>query len=119
MAIPVGMAAQGQNQQPPDYVVADLGTLGGTRGEANAVSNKGSVAGDATLLGDTVKHAFLWRKELIKDLDTLGGPNSRAASLNEEDEVTGFSGICTPDPLGEDFYRRRGDCPWPIQGPQM
>jgi probable HAF family extracellular repeat protein len=103
LAIPVGMATQGQNQQPPDYVIADLGTLGGTIGEANAVSNKGSVAGDATLLGDTVKHAFLWRTGLIKDLDTLGGPNSRAASLNEEDEVTGSSDISTPDPLGEDF----------------
>ena len=103
LAIPVGMAAQGQNQQPNDYVVADLGTLGGTFGEASAVSNKGSVAGDATLLGDPAKHAFLWRKGLIKDLDTLGGPNSRATSLNEEDEVTGFSDTSTPDPLGEDF----------------
>src|SRR6266478_6502128 len=103
LAIPVGMATQGQNQQPHDYVIADLGTLGGTFGEANAVSNKGSVAGDATLLGDTVSHAFLWRKGLIKDLDTLGGPNSKAVSLNEEDKVTGFSDISTPDPLGEDF----------------
>ena len=103
LAIPVGMAAQGQNQQPNDYVVAELGTLGGTNGFANAVSNKGSVAGAATLLGDTVSHAFLWRKGLIKDLGTLGGPNSGAASLNEEDEVTGSSDTSTPDPLGEDF----------------
>jgi len=50
MAIPVGMATQGQNQQPPDYVVADLGTLGGTRGEANAVSNKGSSVTQSNML---------------------------------------------------------------------
>jgi probable HAF family extracellular repeat protein len=103
LAIPVGMATQGQNQQHNDYVIVDLGTLGGTFGEANAVSNKGSVAGDATLFGDTVRHAFLWRKGLTRDLDTLGGLNSRATSLNEEDEVTGISDISTPDPLGEDF----------------
>ena len=93
LAIPVGMATQGQNQQHNDYVIVDLGTLGGTFGEANAVSNKGSVAGDATLFGDTVRHAFLWRKGLTRDLDTLGGLNSRATSLNEEDEVTGISDI--------------------------
>ena len=103
LTTPIWLAAQKQNQWPPNYSVADVGTLGGTFGEAIAVSTKGSVAGDAKLLGDTVKHAFLWRKGLIKDLGTLGGPNSRATSLNEEDEVTGFSEISTPDPLGEDF----------------
>ena len=35
LAIPVRLAAQEQNQKPPRYV-ADLGTLGGTFGEANA-----------------------------------------------------------------------------------
>ena len=103
LAIPIGMATQGQNQQHNDYVIVDLGTLGGTFGEGNAVSNKGSVAGDATLFGDTARHAFLWRKGLTRDLDTLGGLNSKATSLNEEGEVTGFSDISTPDPLGEDF----------------
>jgi probable HAF family extracellular repeat protein len=87
----------------PMTMSSQISTLGGTFGEANAVSNTGSVAGDAKLLGDTVSHAFLWRKGLIKDLDTLGGPNSRATSLTEEDEVTGFSDASTPDPLGEDF----------------
>src|ERR1700741_592943 len=100
LAIPFGMVTRGYNQQPNHYVVADLGTLGGTFGEANSVSDTGSVAGDATLSGDTVLHAFFWRKGLIKDLDTLGGPNSKANSLNEQGEVVGISDTSTPDPLG-------------------
>jgi len=30
LSVPVRLAAQGQNQQPPRYTVKDLGTLGGT-----------------------------------------------------------------------------------------
>src|SRR5712692_7610995 len=103
LAIPVQLAAQEQNQQPHRYSVADLGTLGGTFGEANALNNKAWVVGDAKLPGDTVRHAFLWRKGLMKNLGTLGGPNSLAAALNERGEVTGFSDTSTPDPLTEDF----------------
>ena len=98
LALPVQVAAQHTH-----YIVTDLGTLGGTFGEANALNNKAWVVGDANLPGDTVRHAFLWRKGLMKNLGTLGGPNSLAAALNERGEVTGFSDTSTPDPLGEDF----------------
>jgi probable HAF family extracellular repeat protein len=104
LAIPAQLAAQEEKDKKRlRYTVADIGTLGGTFGEANAVNNKGWVVGDANLPGDTVRHAFLWRKGLIKDLMTLGGPNSIAFSLNERGEVTGYSDTSTPDPLGEDF----------------
>ena len=103
LAIPVRLAAQEQDQKPPRYSVADLGTPGGTFGEANALNNKAWVVGDATLPGDTVRHAFLWRKGLMKNLGTLGGPNSLAAALNARSEVTSFSDTSTPDPLTEDF----------------
>src|SRR5207253_335318 len=98
LAIPARLAAQEQK-----YIVTDIGTLGGTFGEANALNNKAWVVGDAKLPGDTVRHAFLWRKGLMKNLGTLGGPNSLAAALNERGEVTGFSDTSTPDPLTEDF----------------
>jgi probable HAF family extracellular repeat protein len=103
LSIPIQVSAQEQNQKTPRYSVADLGTLGGTFGEANALNNKAWVVGDATLPGDTVRHAFLWRKGLMKNLGTLGGPNSLATALNERGEVTGFSDTSTPDPLTEDF----------------
>ncbi len=103
LAAPVQLVAQEQNQQSPRYSVADLGTLGGTFGEANALNNKAWVVGDAFLPGDTVRHAFLWRKGVMKNLGTLGGPNSLAAALNERGEITGFSDTSTPDPLGEIF----------------
>jgi len=104
LAIPVRLASQGQNQQPGHYTVADIGTLGGTFGEANAVNNKGWMVGDATLPGDIARHAFLWRKGVTKDLGTLGGPNSIALyPLNERGDTTGFSDSSTPDPLSEDF----------------
>jgi len=103
LANPIRVAAQEQNQQPPRYTVTDLGTLGGTFGAANALNNRGSVVGFATLPGDTEGHAFLWSKGIKSNLDTLGGPNSTAAFLNERDEVTGSAETSTPDPLGEDF----------------
>jgi len=54
LAVPLQLAAQ-------RYIVTDIGTLGGTFTEANALNNKGWVVGDATLPGDTALHAILWR----------------------------------------------------------
>jgi probable HAF family extracellular repeat protein len=99
----VELAAQEQNQQLPRYIVTDLGTLGGTIGTANAVNNRGSVVGFATLPGDAEGHAFLWSKGIKSNLGTLGGPNSSAISLNERGQISGSAETSSPDPLGEDF----------------
>jgi probable HAF family extracellular repeat protein len=111
LAIPVQLAAQGQNQQPPRYTVIDLGTLGGPFfSQAFGISNKGSVVGFAELLGDTdfpsgfpPVHAFLWRKGLMTDLGSFGGRVSQAIAVNERGEVAGFSQTSATDPSGEDF----------------
>ena len=39
----------------------------------------------------------------MKNLGTLGEPNSHAAALSARSEVTSFSDTSTPDPLTEDF----------------
>jgi probable HAF family extracellular repeat protein len=109
LALPVQLPAQQQNQASTRYTVADIGTLGGIFGEATAVNNKGWVAGDASLPGNSVRHAFLWRKGLIKDLKTLGGRKSFASSLNDSGQVTGYSDTSTPDSLGEHFCFLHGN----------
>jgi probable HAF family extracellular repeat protein len=107
LALTAQLAAQEPQQKadkPQHYTVHDLGTLGGTVSWAYAINNKGSVTGFANLPGDTAFHAFLWRKGVMTDLGTLGGPNSTDLFyFNERDEVVGASDTSTPDLFGEDF----------------
>ena len=76
----------------------DLGTLGGTSSQANAVNLEGVVVGSSTLSGDTVTHAFLaFSGKAPIDLGTLpGGTNSSATAVNLLDFVTGTSDFNDP-----------------------
>jgi probable HAF family extracellular repeat protein len=75
----------------------DLGTLGGTCGEPNALNNKGQVVGDSDLAGDLIADAFLWEKGKLTDLGTLtGGIGSSAWWINDAGEIVG--GSFTPNP---------------------
>ena len=108
LAIPVGATAQehqpiqSDGQHFQHYTVTDLGTLGGAFSQAFGINNKGAVVGYATLPGDTILHAFVWRKGIITDLGTLAGtdpvPASGAYSINDNDEAVGFSETSEPDP---------------------
>jgi probable HAF family extracellular repeat protein len=83
-----------------------LGTLGGTLGEANGISNKGWVAGFANLPGDQSFHATLWTKDKgLQDLGTLGGLNSDVSFPVKDDRglIAGGSDISAIDPFAEDF----------------
>lgn len=106
----------GQVMQPPTtqprvpkekvyYVVQNLGSLGG-RGCCQVVELNDDrwVDGTSNLKGNKSFHPFLWRDGVMKDLGTLGGPNSSVGGLNDHGIVTvGGSDTGTPDPLGEDF----------------
>lgn len=94
-----------------DNSLTDLGTLGGNASSANAVNNRGQVAGAALntipdpytsnfnnffIGGATQVHAFRWtRSEGMQDLGTLGGTDSAAFSINERGQIAGMSFINT------------------------
>src|SRR5215469_8987642 len=95
-------------QQPKQYTVTFLGTLGGTFSQPFGLNNKGEVNGIANLPGDTNAHAFIWRSGVMTDVGTLGGPNSNQDfgeqfGPNERGELVGGSETATPAPPGEDF----------------
>jgi probable HAF family extracellular repeat protein len=118
--------------------IVNLGTLGGNESSANAINDLGQVVGgsltktpdpfandniSACLLyaglpftfnalnvpGTTETHAFLWKNGVMRDLNTLGGPDSTAWVVNNVGEVAGESftsfsanrstGVPTVDPF--------------------
>jgi len=109
LAIPVPLRAQnqpGQDKRQVHYTVINLGTLGGTFGEANGISNMGRVTGFANLPGDQSFHATLWTKDKgLQDLGTLGGLNSDVSFPVKDDRglIAGGSDISAIDPFAEDF----------------
>jgi probable HAF family extracellular repeat protein len=97
--------AQEKSAEPIRYSVTALSTLGGMSGVGNGISNKGWVAGAATLSGDTIFHATVWQNGVITDLGTLGGPSSfvNYPVKNDRGMIMGFAETSTQDPLGEGF----------------
>ena len=72
------------------YTITDLGTLGGTDSQANAVSND-QVVGVADTTGEAARHAFSWTSPgPMVDLGTLGGTDSRATAVSNG-QVVGFA----------------------------
>ena len=112
LAMPIGMAAQSPqqtSQKLPRYTITDLGTLGGTFGAAQGISNNGLVEGFATLPGDQAQHSFVWAGGIKIDLGTLGGSNSGGDfggdfRPNEKGQVPGVGETSTLDPRGFGCY---------------
>jgi len=86
----------------------DLGTLGGTFGQAWALNNRGQVVGYSDLVGDnTGVHAFLWdQKGGMQDLGTLGGATGAGTSINDAGDIVG--GDSRADGSGGSFLWRHG-----------
>ncbi|MGA3319084.1 MAG: hypothetical protein ABSC64_21920 [Candidatus Korobacteraceae bacterium] len=98
------LAAQGQKPELPRYTVQDLGTLGGTFSIAGGLSNSGWVEGWSLVSGDTARHPVLWRRGVMTDLGTLGGPNADAGYRSSDSgNVGGASETGAPDPFAENF----------------
>jgi probable HAF family extracellular repeat protein len=88
-----------------DGKMVQLPTLGGNNGAANAISNRGEVAGfaensmpDPGCPAPQVLHfkPAVWQKGVIHRLPTVGGdPDGVAYEINDNGEVAGASGTCT------------------------
>jgi probable HAF family extracellular repeat protein len=85
--------------------IIDLGTLGGNSSFAGSINNHGQVLGvslndvpdpfSIVGLGSTTAltqtRSFLWEHGKMRDLGTLGGPDSFAMFLNQKGDVAGVS----------------------------
>ena len=76
----------------------DLGSLGGTLATTGSfafgpyghiLNEQGQVAGTSTLAGDETFHAFVWDKQRMIDLGTLGVRNSEAFFMSDNGQVLG------------------------------
>jgi probable HAF family extracellular repeat protein len=91
----------------------DLGTLGGEEGAftttVEAINDRGQIVGDSTIEGTSIhtsslSRAFLWANGKMRDLGTLGGPQSQARAINNRGHVIGWAETSAKRPDG-----------WPVQ----
>jgi probable HAF family extracellular repeat protein len=82
----------------------NLGSLGGSMGDATAINDQGQVVGVSNLTADATFHAFLWQNGVIADLGTLPGFfSSGAAGINIKSQIVGQS--CNVDACNGFFWQ--------------
>jgi probable HAF family extracellular repeat protein len=88
-------------------ILTDLGTLGGTGGEAFGINTPGQVVGQSNIAGDAYHHATLWSVGTVTDLGTFNQvccSNSHANAINDTGQIVGATDVScgppTPPPLG-------------------
>jgi probable HAF family extracellular repeat protein len=75
---------------PPQYIVLDLGTLGGTSSRSFGINAFGQVTGYSDIAGGGSR-GFVWTGAALTELPTLGGPGSGGHSINDSGQVAGTS----------------------------
>jgi probable HAF family extracellular repeat protein len=79
-----GAAGSGQTE----WVIRDLGTLGGKGSAAVAINERGRVVGSSGTRGCKRDHAFLWESGKMRDLGSEWG-ESYAIAISENGQVIG------------------------------
>lgn len=87
----------------------DLGSFGGTFGEATMLNRNGQVTGTSNLAGDTEVRPFIWDKvNGMQDLGSLGGDYGHGDWINDDGNVVGFSRTTPGSIMGHAFYWHDG-----------
>jgi probable HAF family extracellular repeat protein len=73
--------------QSPQYVVTDLGTLGGTSSAAFSINDSGQITGGSDTSGQ-ITHAFFYSGGSMSVL----GTTAEARAINNSDQIAGTSG---------------------------
>jgi probable HAF family extracellular repeat protein len=95
--------------------IKNLGTLGGSFGVPNWISDAGDVVGISSTPGDQVLHTFLWRNGSMTDLGTVPGDVcSGPQAINSKGQVVGSSTSSATC----DFTSKRGFL-WEHGGPMV
>lgn len=113
MITALGPTASISAQQPgapatasgPAYALEVLPSLGGTSSAGNGINDRGWITGQSNLAGDKIVRAALWRDGKVKDLGTLGGPDSAVLwpVKNNRGIVTGVAQTANRHTYGEQW----------------
>jgi len=99
------LVAQNQN----NYVITNLGLLGGSVAAAISINAGGLVSGFSYLPGNQTEVAAIWQNGNAIPLGTLGGPNSAVQWPNHNARaVVGIAETAEIDPLNEDWSCAHG-----------
>jgi probable HAF family extracellular repeat protein len=85
----------------------DMGTLGGTCAQPNAINNRGQIVGVSNLAGDSASHGFVWDRGVLSDVGTLGGSFSSAVWVNDAGDVIGYA-TTSGDQYVHGYLRKHG-----------